>query len=88
MASKRRIRRKSCERKRRYSTFEHAQADLQRFNLLNPRGPNNFRKQVYGPCQFCKGYHIGTPKAPKRAPHDRNKSGLPLSERLQRMPHW
>ncbi len=85
MASKRRIRRKSCTRKRRYSSFEWAQADLQRFNILNPRGPNNFLRHVYK-CQFCGGYHIGTPKAPKRAPSERNKSGLPLAERIQRLP--
>ena len=86
MSSKRRIRRKSCTRKRRYESFEQALADLRRFNYANKRGPNNYKKQVYGPCQFCGGFHIGTPKPKKRASWERNKSGLPLAERLQQLP--
>ena len=86
MASKRRIRRKSCTRKKRYVTYAAALSDLRKFNRLNKKGPNNFNKQVYGPCQFCGGFHIGTPKPKKKDPNDRNKSGLPLAERLQRMP--
>ena len=49
MSSKRRIRRKSCERKHRFESLEEAQV---------VRDGMAVRRNVYR-CQFCGGYHIG-----------------------------
>lgn len=54
MASKRRLRRKACEGKRRYDTPEAAQAAKYRLR----RQTMETRMNVYR-CQFCNKYHIG-----------------------------
>ena len=43
---------RSCERKIRYETRAHALAVRRRMSE---------RLKVYGPCEFCNGYHIGNP---------------------------
>jgi hypothetical protein len=53
MASKRRLRRKRCEKKKRYDTQEHANNDA----VALMRRVNH-RLSVYK-CQFCKGWHVG-----------------------------
>lgn len=57
MASKRRLRRKACEGKRRYQSVADAQPHIT--NLYR-------RRKAYGTlqaykCQFCGGYHVGRP---------------------------
>ena len=55
MASKRRLRRKSCTGKVRHATVQSGQAMLHQLNKSKGyQGPMN----VYG-CTFCGGCHIG-----------------------------
>lgn len=56
MASKRAIRRRSCERKRRFVTREAAHEANQRLRGLAPY-----------PCQFCHGWHLGHGRHLERA---------------------
>lgn len=55
MASKRRLRRRSCERKRRYASEASARSALLRTNRLSefPRLMVPYR------CRFCNGWHFG-----------------------------
>lgn len=55
MASKRRIRRKSCGTKERFTDSVAAQ---RRISELKRKTGDRAWINVY-PCQFCKGYHIG-----------------------------
>jgi len=55
MASKRRLRRKQCEGKRRYETAAEATAGIRA--LHKAKGYQGFLN-VYR-CAFCKGYHFG-----------------------------
>lgn len=60
MSCKRRLRRKSCTRKKRHDTKEQAHALLH--YMKKYRGYNG---KVYH-CKFCNGWHIGrTPKKNK-----------------------
>ncbi len=56
MASKRRIRRKSCARKRRFDSHELAAAAM-RHVIFAGKKRGGFL-HVYH-CKFCKGYHFG-----------------------------
>lgn len=56
MASKRRIRRRACEGKRRYPTRQAAKGSIYWFNRDVYRGHMEAYK-----CQFCAGFHIGHP---------------------------
>lgn len=55
MASKRRLRRKQCDGKRRYESAPDALAGIKA--LHRAKGYQGFLS-VYR-CQFCKGYHFG-----------------------------
>lgn len=55
MASKRRIRRKQCEGKRRYSDKKECADSMSRVNRQNESWE---RLNVYK-CRFCKGCHFG-----------------------------
>lgn len=55
MASKRRIRRRSCQNKRRFDTKEQAGGVL---GYLKRRGVMDRQTEIY-PCKFCGGYHLG-----------------------------
>ncbi len=55
MASKRRIRRRSCSSKIRYSTEQAAQ---QAKSDLRSRKPGRISMHYYK-CKFCGGFHIG-----------------------------
>jgi hypothetical protein len=57
MSSKRRLRRKSCEGKRRYPTIAEAQAYAQYVR----RKKGQIVQAYY--CRFCSGIHIGHPPA-------------------------
>lgn len=59
-ASKRHVRRKSCEGKVRY--VNHADADQ---NAMSARRRTRQNIQAYK-CRFCSGYHIGHPMRPHR----------------------
>ena len=54
MASKRRLRRKQCEGKRRYATQSDAQAQADR-----ARGVDGGTYIARYLCEFCNGWHIG-----------------------------
>ena len=58
MSSKRRIRRRSCTGKKRYTTAPAAQAAI--ISSLHPRKGCQGYMQVYR-CSFCNGYHFGHP---------------------------
>lgn len=59
MASKRRIRRKQCEGKKRYSDKEECEYTMRKVRKKNPSWQ---RLNTYK-CKFCKGWHFGhTPK--------------------------
>ena len=87
MASKRRIRRKSCERKRRYPTYESAYGHLLKYQRMNVGHLNSRRKVVYT-CSFCGGFHIGTPKHKPDPLLPRNKSGRKLAEEMKFTPRF
>lgn len=55
MASKRRLRRRSCESKNRYT---NQQAVLDSLGKLRRLGRVDSRVTAY-PCKFCGGYHLG-----------------------------
>lgn len=55
MSSKRRLRRRACENKRRYEDRETAEASRQALLRLGRCHPGSV---VYG-CSFCGGFHIG-----------------------------
>ena len=57
MSSKRRIRRRSCTGKKRYTTGAAAQAAIS--SLHHRKGYQGYM-QVYR-CSFCNGYHFGHP---------------------------
>lgn len=61
MASKRNQRRKTCERKHRYSTMDAAAHAARRSSKRT-----NSWITPYGPCPHCGGYHIGHPNAQQR----------------------
>lgn len=56
MSSKRRIRRKSCQSKKRYSTMDEAYSALRQ--AIKREETFKGAMNVY-PCKFCGGYHIG-----------------------------
>ena len=59
MASKRRLRRRECEHKRRYDTQEEAAAEA--FNTRDRSGGvTNGGIRPY-PCPHCHGWHVGHP---------------------------
>lgn len=60
MSSKRAIRRRACDGKRRFTDAQAAQNAM--FNVLR-NTPYNGHMNTYR-CKFCKGYHFG--RAPKR----------------------
>lgn len=62
MSSKRAIRRKQCDRKRRYADAAAAQEALRDLQA-NRRSARLVRP--YG-CQFCMGFHLGHPMRRKR----------------------
>ena len=64
MSSKRAIRRRQCDGKKRHATA--ADAMLARATLNRSKGYQG-RMNVYR-CQFCRGYHIG--HAPERLSTD------------------
>ena len=51
MASKRHLRRRQCENKKRFASSEEGRRHI-------PPKVNNVFYNVYR-CQFCKGYHVG-----------------------------
>ncbi len=53
MSSKRRIRRRNCDKKKRYVTIEEANGARTSLWKNGERGLNIYK------CQFCNGYHIG-----------------------------
>ena len=57
VSSKRRIRRRSCTGKKRYTTAPAAQAAIS--SLHHRKGYQGYM-QVYR-CSFCNGYHFGHP---------------------------
>lgn len=57
MSSKRAIRRKSCEGKTRYASFQVAASALRAF-LRKAKPDDNWPLQAYR-CQFCNGFHFG-----------------------------
>ncbi len=59
MSSKRRIRRKSCEGKRRHKTHEDAMKELRGCSVKTGL-------RIYK-CQFCHHYHVGHMSARARA---------------------
>lgn len=54
MASKRHLRRKQCERKRRYDSEDAAWRAAR--SLRRAKAETNI--EAY-PCQHCRGYHVG-----------------------------
>jgi hypothetical protein len=54
---------RSCDGKKRRET--RAEAEAQRARLI-ARGACPARIQVYGPCRFCGGFHVGHMKWRKR----------------------
>lgn len=87
MASKRRIRRKSCEKKRRYESYAQALYHLKKYDEMNSFHLNSRSKVVY-PCSFCGGFHIGTPKHKPDPYLPRNKSGRKLHEEMRFTPRF
>lgn len=63
MSSKRRLRRKQCEKKKRYASQEVA---VQRLGHLKRIGKLKADSVPY-PCHFCHGWHIGRRKQPGRS---------------------
>jgi hypothetical protein len=59
MASKRRLRRRSCQTKRRFGSNEEAQAAVRR-RVASSGGKLGGQLLTYR-CPFCNGYHIGHP---------------------------
>lgn len=57
MASKRRLRRKGCGRKIRYTSQAEALAGLKA--LTREKGHQGYLTPYH--CQFCNGYHFGHP---------------------------
>jgi len=55
MASKRAIRRRSCERKRRYPTEAEARRGAAAINRRQPDKVHAY------PCRFCASFHVGHP---------------------------
>lgn len=64
MSSKRRVRRKSCERKKRYETSAEAGNVLKFYTVGSGY-------HVYK-CDFCGGYHIGRMSAKRKEAARRN----------------
>lgn len=58
MASKRRLRRNVCSRKRRYASFEEAQMNAGR--AMQRSGYTTGWMHAYR-CKLCQGWHIGHP---------------------------
>jgi hypothetical protein len=57
MSSKRRLRRKKCDGKRRFEFFAQALASIRSLARTNgARHPETLRAYL---CNFCKGWHIG-----------------------------
>ncbi len=54
MASKRRLRRRQCEQKRRHTTAGDALVALHRLQRKGHQG----KLTIYR-CRFCNGYHVG-----------------------------
>jgi hypothetical protein len=54
MASKRRIRRRRCDKKKRYKTKEEACKDIWILMKKQPGDKFNWWK-----CKHCKGWHVG-----------------------------
>lgn len=60
MASKRRIRRRSCENKKRYPVYELAERDAIGLQSRRRREGANFAGVVRPyKCKFCNQYHVG-----------------------------
>lgn len=57
MASKRHIRRRSCQNKRRYET--HGEAMYQTIKMNRNRNDKDVRPYH---CYLCNGWHVGHPK--------------------------
>ena len=62
MSSKRRIRRRSCEGKHRYTTAKDARAAIS--GLHRRKGDQGYMQAYH--CSFCGGFHFGHP--PKGKP--------------------
>lgn len=62
MSSKRRIRRRSCEGKHRYTSAKAARAAIS--GLHHRKGDQGYMQAYH--CSFCGGFHFGHP--PKRKP--------------------
>lgn len=65
MASKRRIRRKKCKRKKRHRSEDDAVTELKRLQAL---GILTMQHGVYK-CKFCNGWHIGRRPKSKLSKH-------------------
>ena len=53
MSSKRRLRRRSCEQKRRYGSAHHAKRARRAADPVKFHGVHPYH------CQFCGGWHLG-----------------------------
>jgi hypothetical protein len=80
MASKRRIRRRSCTNKKRYSTRLGAELTAAKFNPHFEKNDGR-RKDVYY-CNFCGGYHIGT--SPINKTHEKRRKLFQILPTLPR----
>ncbi len=62
MPSRRRIRAKSCESKRRYATSSEAEATAR-----HRRQESGHKDLDIYPCRFCHGWHIGHTEPKKKS---------------------
>jgi len=69
MASKRRLRRKSCARKQRYKTIQTAEVAA---HIMSARVKN--RLWPYR-CQFCQAYHVGKPNRKQLSEYRQKREG-------------
>ena len=78
ISSKRRIRKKSCTKKKRFDSFKEGNQKLHTVNYMAIQS-GGIERILYK-CTFCNGYHIGFHKKGRR----NRKRPLPLNDSMER----